>query len=96
MPPAVPDNRPMTRYRQAYDGILLAIHNAATRDHRPPARLLAVSKTRTAAEVAALAAAGQRAFGENYVQEALPKIEALRALGLEWHLIGHQIGRAHV
>jgi pyridoxal phosphate enzyme (YggS family) len=36
-----------------------------------------------------LAAAGQRAFGENYVQEALPKIDALRGLGLEWHLIGH-------
>lgn len=36
-----------------------------------------------------MAAAGQRAFGENYVQEALPKIEALRPLGLEWHLIGH-------
>ena len=32
---------------------------------------------------------GQRAFGENYVQEALAKIEALAALGLEWHLIGH-------
>lgn len=36
-----------------------------------------------------MAAAGQRAFGENYVQEALQKIEALRPLGLEWHLIGH-------
>jgi pyridoxal phosphate enzyme (YggS family) len=36
-----------------------------------------------------MAAAGQRAFGENYVQEALTKIEALQPLGLEWHLIGH-------
>lgn len=36
-----------------------------------------------------MAACGQLAFGENYVQEALPKIEALRELGLEWHLIGH-------
>jgi pyridoxal phosphate enzyme (YggS family) len=89
MPPAVPDNRPMTRYRQAYDGILLAIENAPARGDRPRPRLLAVSKTRAPAEIAELAAAGQRAFGENYVQEALPKIEALRALGLEWHLIGH-------
>ena len=89
MPPAVPDNRPMTRYRQAYDGILLAMANAGARAGRPAPRLLAVSKTREPAEIAALAAIGQRAFGENYVQEALPKIEALRGLGLEWHLIGH-------
>jgi pyridoxal phosphate enzyme (YggS family) len=51
--------------------------------------LLAVSKTRTAAEIAALAAAGQHAFGENYVQEAQAKIRELAALRLEWHLIGH-------
>lgn len=51
--------------------------------------LLAVSKTRTAADIAALAAQGQRAFGENYVQEATAKIAELAALGLEWHLIGH-------
>ena len=48
-----------------------------------------MSKTRDAREIAALADAGQQAFGENYVQEALPKIEALRGRGLEWHLIGH-------
>ena len=52
-------------------------------------RLLAVSKTRTAAEVAALAAVGQHAFGENYVQEAQAKIRELSAHRLEWHLIGH-------
>lgn len=51
-------------------------------------RLLAVSKTQTAARVAECAALGQRAFGENYVQEAVPKITALHALDLEWHLIG--------
>jgi pyridoxal phosphate enzyme (YggS family) len=48
-----------------------------------------VSKTQPADAVAALAAQGQRAFGENYVQEAVAKIDALAALGLEWHLIGH-------
>lgn len=51
--------------------------------------LLAVSKTQAADVVAALAACGQRAFGENYVQEAADKIERLRGLGLRWHLIGH-------
>lgn len=55
--------------------------------------LLAVSKTFPADAVRAAYAAGQRAFGENYVQEALDKIEALAALRqgpepLEWHLIG--------
>lgn len=73
----------------ALHAALLHIDNASRAAGRPEARLLAVSKTRDAAAIAAMAAAGQRAFGENYVQEALPKIAALRALGLEWHLIGH-------
>jgi pyridoxal phosphate enzyme (YggS family) len=52
--------------------------------------LLAVSKTCPAGDVAAALAAGQHAFGENYVQEALDKIHALAAerLRLQWHLIG--------
>ena len=85
----------MNHSREAHAGILLALENAsraASRPHamqQPAARLLAVSKTRTAGEIADLVAAGQRAFGENYVQEALPKIDALRERGLEWHLIGH-------
>lgn len=62
---------------------------AARAAGRPAATLLAVSKTQPAAAVAALAAQGQRAFGENYVQEASAKIAGLQALGLEWHLIGH-------
>lgn len=69
--------------------ILLNLHNAAAAAGRPDPALLAVSKTQPAEAVAALAAQGQRAFGENYVQEALGKIEALAAAGLEWHLIGH-------
>jgi pyridoxal phosphate enzyme (YggS family) len=51
-------------------------------------RLLAVSKTQPAAAVRAAWAAGQTAFGENYVQEALDKIQALADLPLEWHFIG--------
>ena len=52
--------------------------------------LLAVSKTFDANAVAAAHAAGQRLFGENYVQEALAKIAALAELAPrpEWHLIG--------
>ena len=65
------------------------VQNAARRTGRPTPRLLAVSKTQPAEAVARLAEAGQRAFGENYVQEALAKIRALDGLGLEWHLIGH-------
>lgn len=51
-------------------------------------RLIAVSKTFPAADVRALAAAGQRAFGENYVQEAIAKMAELHDLALEWHFIG--------
>lgn len=51
-------------------------------------RLLAVSKTQPPERVAECSRLGQKAFGENYVQEALEKIAALPELGLEWHLIG--------
>lgn len=51
-------------------------------------RLLAVSKTFPPQRVREAAAAGQRAFGENYVQEGLAKIAALSDLDLEWHFIG--------
>ena len=50
--------------------------------------LLAVSKTFGAEAVRAAAGAGQRAFGENYVQEGIDKIAQLRDLALEWHCIG--------
>ena len=51
-------------------------------------QLLAVSKTRSPDELALLADQGQRHFGENYLQEALEKIDALRGRGLVWHFIG--------
>ena len=51
-------------------------------------QLLAVSKTIDAECIRDAALSGQRAFGENYVQEALPKIAALTGLALEWHHIG--------
>ena len=51
-------------------------------------RLVAVSKTFAPAAVRDAAQAGQRDFGENYVQEGVEKIRELRALGLLWHYIG--------
>ena len=50
--------------------------------------LLAVSKTQTIDAIHAAISAGQRDFGENYVQEAVEKIRALPGLGLQWHFIG--------
>jgi pyridoxal phosphate enzyme (YggS family) len=68
------------------------IADACTAAQRPvqSVTLLAVSKTFPADAVREAHAAGCRAFGENYVQEALAKIEALADLRerLEWHLIG--------
>jgi hypothetical protein len=54
---------------------------------RPP-RLVAVSKTKPAAALEAAYAAGQRDFGENYVQEILDKAAVLPA-DIRWHFIGH-------
>jgi pyridoxal phosphate enzyme (YggS family) len=50
--------------------------------------LLAVSKTRPADDILALYHLGQRRFGENYLQEALQKIDELRDCDIEWHFIG--------
>ena len=52
-------------------------------------KLLAVSKRQPLDKILAAAAAGQRDFGENFVQEGLEKIQATAAEGLTWHFIGH-------
>jgi len=64
---------------------------AASRAARSPGevRLIAVSKNHPSEAILAAVAAGQRRFGENTVQEALPKITALADRSLEWHFIGH-------
>lgn len=51
-------------------------------------QLLAVSKTRNSEEIKIAVSLGIKAFGENYVQEALDKINNLKSLKLEWHFIG--------
>ncbi|MDC3032337.1 YggS family pyridoxal phosphate-dependent enzyme [Litorivicinus sp.] len=55
---------------------------------RGSVHLLAVSKTKPASDIAALFQLGQRQFGENYVQEAVDKIDSLSDLDIEWHYIG--------
>ncbi|HSW16476.1 MAG TPA: YggS family pyridoxal phosphate-dependent enzyme [Ramlibacter sp.] len=66
------------------------IEAACAAAQRQPAEitLLAVSKTFGCDAVREAASAGQRAFGENYIQEGLEKISELQDLGLEWHCIG--------
>jgi len=75
-------------------GNLQAVHGrikrAAAAVNRAPesVKLLAVSKTFGSAAVLAAWQAGQRAFGENFVQEGTAKITELSHLDIEWHFIG--------
>lgn len=80
----------MDTVKSALQAVQARIATAIQAAGREPGcvELLAVSKTFPAAAVAAAAHAGQRAFGESYVQEALPKLAALRDLSLTWHFIG--------
>jgi pyridoxal phosphate enzyme (YggS family) len=72
------------------DQIRERIARAESRFNRAPGsvRLLAVSKTRSVGEVLSAIKAGQRRFGESYVQEALTKISQLADWKPEWHFIG--------
>lgn len=80
----------MTPISANLQAVLARIDAAARRFGRDPESiaLLAVSKTWPAQCVREAAAAGQQAFGENYVQEAVDKINELAALPLRWHFIG--------
>lgn len=75
---------------QSIQTVQTRIRDAETRFGREPGSvgLLAVSKTQPAQRVAAAADVGLRRFGENYLQEALEKIETLQDRDLEWHFIG--------
>ncbi len=55
---------------------------------KPKQNLLAVSKLQSIEKIKLLYSDGQRQFAENYIQEALQKIESLSYLDIEWHLIG--------
>ncbi|MBJ9722371.1 YggS family pyridoxal phosphate-dependent enzyme [Acinetobacter calcoaceticus] len=81
----------MNYLQDARQLVLQQIQHACEHAQRVPeaVQLLAVSKTHPSESLRAMYAAGQRAFGENYLQEALDKIEALHDLDIEWHFIGH-------
>lgn len=57
-------------------------------DLKPGQNLLAVSKLQSIEKIQKLYAEGQRDFAENYIQEALEKIDQLQNLSIRWHLIG--------
>ena len=82
----------MTILEQRLDGVRQRILQACRTAGRDPGTvsLLAVSKLQPAQAIRQAQQAGQRAFGENYVQEALDKMVALADLraAIEWHLIG--------
>jgi len=75
------------RYQAVCERITQAVLQAGRK--ASSVQLLVVSKTFQAEQVAAVAALGQRDFGENYVQEGVDKIAALQTVaGLVWHCIG--------
>jgi hypothetical protein len=80
----------MTMIADNLQRVRARIAQAATACQRKPdsVTLLAVSKTFPAEAVRQAYAAGQMAFGENYIQEAVDKIAALADLPLVWHCIG--------
>jgi PLP dependent protein len=81
----------MSLYENAWQAIRSRIDAAAAASGRSPGsiRLLAVSKSFPVDALRAAYALGQRAFAENYVQEAVTKIATLAHLAdIEWHLIG--------
>lgn len=75
--------------RQNYQRVIQRLESARSASQANQAvKLLAVSKGQSVEKIKALAALGQRAFGENYLQDALDKIQQLESLALEWHYIG--------
>src|SRR5512134_248579 len=88
--PREPDGQSMGSIADNLQAVRGRISSAARAAAREPGavRLLAVSKTHPPALIREAHAAGQRAFGENYVQEAEEKMTQLADLPLEWHLVG--------
>ncbi|MDP3651724.1 MAG: YggS family pyridoxal phosphate-dependent enzyme [Rhodoferax sp.] len=80
----------MTMIAQNLHAVQARIADACVKAQRPldAVTLLAVSKTFGPEAVQEAYAAGQTQFGENYIQEAVQKITALRHLPLQWHCIG--------
>jgi pyridoxal phosphate enzyme (YggS family) len=81
----------MNSLQASRNQVLQHIADACKQAQREPetVQLLAVSKTHPGECLREMYQTGQRAFGENYLQEALDKIENLNDLAIEWHFIGH-------
>ena len=81
----------MNSLQASRNKVLQQIEDACKQVQREPetVQLLAVSKTHPSESLREMYQTGQRAFGENYLQEALDKIENLNDLDIEWHFIGH-------
>lgn len=81
----------MTQIMQSFQQVQQQIQSACVKAQRQvnDVQLLAVSKTQSVDKIRELYQLGQRAFGENYVQEAMGKITELQDLAIEWHFIGH-------
>ena len=79
----------MTSISNRMQDILATIQLAKLANHRAQSvNLLAVSKAQSALAIREAYAAGQKLFGENYLQEALDKQSQLADLAIEWHFIG--------
>ena len=74
----------------ALNAVRARVGELERRYHRKPGSvtLLAVSKTKPPEAVQAAVAAGQHAFGENHLQDAMTKVDALGGQGVSWHFIG--------
>ncbi|MFI3271911.1 MAG: YggS family pyridoxal phosphate-dependent enzyme [Pseudomonadota bacterium] len=75
------------RFHSVQERLATAIKSAGRQAE--DVQLIAVSKLHPASAIATVAQAGHVHFGENYVQEALQKLEDLQALPIHWHFIGH-------
>ncbi|GAA5187855.1 YggS family pyridoxal phosphate-dependent enzyme [Acinetobacter kookii] len=81
----------MNSLQQSRNQVIQQIEDACKHARRnvESVQLLAVSKTHPSESLREMYQTGQRAFGENYLQEALDKMESLGDLDIEWHFIGH-------
>jgi PLP dependent protein len=87
----IEDNN-LTWMKQNYDHVLGRIDRAASISGRNPEdiRLVVVTKAQPVQKITAAINAGARIFGENYAEQAVPKINQFEGQsGIEWHMIGH-------
>lgn len=81
------DTMLIDRFHAVQERLATAIHNAGRTSDE--VSLIAVSKLHPASAIATVAQTGHSHFGENYVQEALQKLDDLHSLPINWHFIGH-------